>query len=94
MGSGRFPAVQVVVLVDAAPGFEGSVEASLRRVNGVTSVIRHKQGNFDLAVLVEVSDPALLERLLTNELRTISGVRGLERVGEPDAALLQRFPAK
>lgn len=83
--------MRVVVRVDAVPGFENAVEANLRRVKGVTAVARQKVGNFDLVALVEVADAAVFERLMSNELRTISGVRGLEHIEEPGADVLRMF---
>jgi DNA-binding Lrp family transcriptional regulator len=81
--------MKVVVRVDAAPGFETAVEQNLRRAKSVVAVGRQKLGNYDLVVLVDVPDDAGLERVLSNELRTISGVRAIERVAEPDASILK-----
>jgi DNA-binding Lrp family transcriptional regulator len=85
--------MMVVVRVDAAPGFEAAVEQNLRRVKFVTAVGRHKHGNFDLVVQVDVPDEAGLQRVLANDLRTISGVRALQRVDDPGPELLRIFEA-
>jgi DNA-binding Lrp family transcriptional regulator len=83
--------MQAVVLVDCAPGFEESVEAQLRYTQGVKNLCWEKQGNYDIAVLVDVKDAAELQSLLTNRFRTLSGVKGVERVKEPSSALLGKL---
>lgn len=83
--------MQAVVRVDAAPGFEESVEAQLRTTQGVRKVVFEKHGNYDFLVLCEVKDAADLERLLNSRLRLLSGVKGLEHERQPGPELLRKL---
>lgn len=82
-----------VVLVDAVPGFEDSVAADLRDLEHVVSVVSLKRGNNDLGVLVDLEDPAELQRFLINEIRTLSGLAGYEEVETPSEELLSELKA-
>lgn len=77
--------------VDAAPGFEESVEAQLRYTHGVRKVVRDKHHNFDFLVLVDVKDAAELSLLLNSRLRMLSGVKGVEHEKHPGPELLQKL---
>ena len=85
--------MDAVILVDAAPGFEDSVEASLRKNHAVVNVARVKQGNYDMVVLVRVSDESSLTRLVSSDLRMVSGVRGVQRLADPSPDLMKRLSA-
>ena len=80
--------MQAVVLIDAAPGYEEAVEASLRKVRGITRVARFKDRNYDLAILVQGEDAALVERVVNSEIRMITGISGVERIPDPSKRLL------
>lgn len=82
-----------VVLVDAAPGFEDSVEAELEDLEAVQSIVAEKERNFDLAVLVDIDDPGDLSTFITNEVRMETGVQDVREVEVPDEGLLQRLQA-
>lgn len=91
---GVLPAsMTTVILVDAAPGFEDSVEVSLGDLEEVSSVVRENVRNHDLAALLDIEDPAELQRFLTNEVRTLGGLQGYKQVDEPDPDLLARLEA-
>jgi DNA-binding Lrp family transcriptional regulator len=85
--------MQAVLRVDAAPGFEESVEAQLRYTQGVKAVVYDKDGNYDYLILVEVKDPAELQSMMTNRFRTLSGVKAVERIKEPSPDLLRKLGA-
>lgn len=75
--------VQAVFRVDATPGFEDAVEEALARDGAVRSTARLKRRNNDLVVLVESEDEDTLLQWFANRLRTITGVRGFERLEAP-----------
>lgn len=83
--------MQAVVRVDAAPGFEESVEAQLRYTQGVQKVVFDKQGNYDFLVLCDVKDAADLEKLLNSRLRLLSGVKGVEHEKQPGPEMMRRL---
>lgn len=83
--------MQAVVRVDANPGFEDSVEDALAKREEVRSIVRDKEGNFDLLVLVETADEDTLQRFLDDALHRVSGMSARERVTSPDQALLERL---
>ena len=85
--------MQAVVLVDAAPGFEDGVEAALRQFHGVLRVTRLKDRNYDMAVLLDVEDAAAVTKFMTNQVRLVTGVSGIERVERPSPELLRRLTA-
>lgn len=79
-----------ILRIDAAPGFEDSVEDALRGTRGVFSVVPEKEKNFDFVVGLEGQD-ANQVRDIENELHHESGVQGIERVESPDDKLLERL---
>lgn len=87
------PKMSTVVLVDAAPGFEDSVEAELTGLEAVQSIVAENHRNFDLAVLLDLDDPGEVETFLTNKIRMETGVQDVRQVDAPDEALLKRLGA-
>lgn len=82
--------VKAIVRVNAAPGFEDSAEAAVRKTEGVLNVIEDKAGNYDLAILLEADDANRI-RDIENAIRHETGIQGLERVDDPDRDLLKRL---
>lgn len=82
--------MRAVVHIDAAPGFEDSVEAALSGTDGVFRVVNEKAGNFDLAAGIQAPDANGIQDL-ENEIRHESGVQGLQRLDSPGQQLLDRL---
>lgn len=82
--------MKAIVRIDAAPGFEDTVEAALRDTSGVFNVVSEKQKNFDLVAGLRADDANGI-RDIENAIRHESGVQGIERVDAPDETLLQRL---
>lgn len=82
--------VKAIVRVDAAPGFEESTEAALAEAEGVFSVVRDKEDNFDLVAGLEAEDANGIQDI-ENAIRHESGVQGLRRVDSPSQALRDRL---
>lgn len=77
------------VLLDALPKREQDVFNALDKVSGVVSkrMLPQRAGQGDILVLVEAADDHGLERLLTNEMRSVHGVHNVIRV-RADATVL------
>lgn len=82
--------MKAVVRIDAAPGFEDSVEAAVAEIDGVFSVVPDKEGNFDLVAGLEAPDANGIQDT-ENAIRHETGIQGLERVDAPDKTLLRRL---
>lgn len=83
--------MQVVVVVDAAPGFEDAVSASLKALPEVKGFARIKHGNYDMAVLIDIEDEAMVQRFMHGQMRVVTGVRAVERLEHPNEDLLARL---
>jgi hypothetical protein len=83
--------MQAVLRVDAAPGFEESVEAQLKYTQGVKRVAFEKHDNYDFLVLVDVTDAAELQRMVHSRIRLLSGVKGVEHLKEPTSEQLAKL---
>ncbi len=82
--------MKAIFRVNAAPGFEDSVEDALSEMEGVFGVVQEKVGNYDLVVAVEGEDANELQDL-ENAIRQESGIQGVKQVGSPDRDLLNRL---
>lgn len=82
--------MKVVVRIDAAPGFEDTVEAALSDVEGVFNVAVDNEGNFDLVAGLEADDANGLQDT-ENAIRQESGVQGVKRLDDPEASILERL---
>ncbi len=82
--------MKAVFRINAAPGFERSVETAVGKHTGVFSVVRDKDRSFDLIVAVEAEDAARIQAL-ENRIRWTTGLVGLKRVERPARPLLQRL---
>lgn len=82
--------MKAVFRINAAPGFERSVETAVGKHAGVLSVVRDKNQSFDLIVAVEAEDAARIQAL-ENRIRWTSGLVGLRRVERPGRPMLQRL---
>lgn len=82
--------MKLILRVDAAPGFEDTVEDALLEIDGVLNVVHENEGNFDLAVSLEAENRNGLQDL-ENEIRHESGVQGLKRVDAPSERLKDRL---
>lgn len=82
-------AQRAFVLIDALPKREQDVFVALAKVPGVIArrMLPQRAGQGDLLVLVEAPDAAGLERLMTNQLRSVGGVHNIIRL-RTDATLL------
>lgn len=82
--------MKAIFRVNAAPGFEDSVEDALSEMEGVFGVVQEKDGNYDLVVAIEGEDANELQDL-ENAMRQESGIQGVKQVGSPDRDLLNRL---
>ncbi len=80
-----------VYYVDAIPGKEEAVQASLGEIEEVQGVERIKEGNYDIAILVDLDEPGELSKWETNALRRVSASPGFKRVEDPDSTLVDRL---
>ncbi len=76
--------MEALFLVDAAPGFENSVQSALE--GKVKNIVRAKIRNNDFIVAMELPDESAVEDALRHDL-WVSGVKGVERV-EPAPEIL------
>ena len=83
--------MEAVVLINAAPGFEEAVHASVNKLEGVAAVARVKKENYDLAVLIDVADADEVQRFVTSRLRGVSGIQGAELLEAPSDRLIAQL---
>lgn len=82
-----------VYYVDAIPGHEETVEAKLVELPKILSMTRFKEGNFDVAILVDIDDGAERVKFETNHLRRISHTSQFQHVENPPPELVERLEA-
>lgn len=82
--------MKVIIRINAAPGYEDTVEDALGKLDAVLNLVREKEGNYDLAAVLEGNDADEISNV-ENAIRHESGVQGLEREIQPDANLLDRL---
>lgn len=82
--------MKAVVRIDAAPGFEDSVEDAVGATSGVVRVMPDNEGNYDLVAALRAEDANAMQDL-ENELRQESGVVGLTEVDDPSTELVKRL---
>ncbi len=82
-----------VYYVDAIPGREEAVHEALDALEDVASSARVKDGNYDVAILVDIEGPAELVKWETNTLRRVSNAPQFKRVDDPSADILKRLDA-
>lgn len=82
-----------VYYVDAIPGHEETVEAKLQELPKILSTTRFKEGNFDVAILVDIDDAAERAKFETNHLRRVSHTSQFQHVADPSPDLLERLEA-
>ncbi len=67
------------------------MESTLKGIAGVKRATRHKDRNYDMAILVEFNDPADIQRLITQVIPMVAGVKGVERMETPAPTLLKQL---
>ena len=74
--------VRAFVLVDTLPGREKDVFNSLGKVPSVIlkRMLKEKVGNAEIIVLLETPDPDGVDKILTGQVRGISGVHTVRKV--------------
>lgn len=82
--------MKAIFRVNAAPGFEDTVEAYLSEAEGTFSVVREKEGNYDFAVALEAEDANAIQDA-ENAIRHETGVQGVKRIRTPEKDLLKRL---